>query len=417
MLPAKKNIIGHNYISKLNLHKDDVIAGVIVAIFFIPQSLAYASLAGVDPIIGLYAGTIPIFIYAIFGSSKHLSIGPVSIVSLLAFTGIAPLAQPGSSSFLEHMIILGFMVGIIQLLLGIFNIGLLVDGLSHAVISGFTAAIAIVIMLNQVSAVFGLSNRGYHSFPQFLEQLKHAHPYTMLIGIGCIICMVVVKKYIKISIGPFLALLVSTSFVYYFQLDKSGVEIIGSIPAGLPTLMIPQSNFEIVKALLPVAISIAFVSFLESYAVAKAIAKKASTTLSPKQELFGLGFANISTSFVGSIPIAGAFSRTALNYQSGAKTKMASLITAVVIFVSLLFLTPLLYYLPKAALGAIIILAVMKLIDLRQIKDYAKHSEKELFLYIVTFLIALMIDIFTGLIIGICLSVLLNIIRIIKINI
>lgn len=408
---------GDGRIPKRDLHKGDFLAGVIVAVLFIPQSLAYASLAGVDPVIGLYAGTIPIFIYALFGSSQHLSIGPVSIVSLLAYTAIVPHAQPGSSSFLELLIILGFMVGIIQILLGLLNIGVLVDYVSHAVISGFTAAIAMIIILKQVITVLGVPKSGLDSLPQLIEQLKHANIYSMLIGIGCILCMVMINKYSKLSIGSFFALLILTSLVYIFQLDKSGVEIIGSIPAGLPTLTIPKPTFEIVKELLPVAISIAFVSFLESYAVAKTIAKKVKTPLSSKQELVGLGFANISTSFIGTVPIGGAFSRTALNYQSGAKTKMASLVTAVIIVVTLLLFTPLFYYLPKAALGAIIIVAVMKLIDVRQILDYVQHSPKELVLYTITFILTIVGDIFIGLLMGICFSVVLSIIRIVKLNI
>jgi len=328
-----------------------------------------------------------------------------------------PHAQPGSSSFLELLIILGFMVGIIQILLGLLNIGVLVDYVSHAVISGFTAAIAMIIILKQVITVLGVPKSGLDSLPQLIEQLKHANIYSMLIGIGCILCMVMINKYSKLSIGSFFALLILTSLVYIFQLDKRGVEIIGSIPAGLPTLTIPKPTFEIVKELLPVAISIAFVSFLESYAVAKTIAKKVKTPLSSKQELVGLGFANISTSFIGTVPIGGAFSRTALNYQSGAKTKMASLVTAVIIVVTLLLFTPLFYYLPKAALGAIIIVAVMKLIDVRQILDYVQHSPKELVLYTITFILAIVGDIFIGLLMGICFSVVLSIIRIVKLNI
>lgn len=412
-----KNRKGNASIYYLKLVKADFLAGIIVAIFFIPQSMAYASLAGVDPIIGLYAGTIPIFIYSLFGSSQHLSIGPVSIVCLLVYSALVPLAQPGSSFFLELMIILALLVGIIQLLLGLLNIGVLVDVVSHAVISGFTAATAIIIILNQVSTVFGISKSGIHSLSHILEQLKDAHIYTMLLGIGSIFCLVAIKKYIKRSIDAFIVLLISTSLVYFFQLDQSGVEIIGQIPAGLPTLTIPQPTFEIVKVLLPGAISIALISFLESYAVAQAIANRATTRLTSKQELIGLGLANISTSFIGTIPIAGAFSRTALNFQIGAKTKMASVITAIVISVALLFFTPLFYYIPKAALGAIIIVAVLKLIDIDQVKGYVLHSPKEFFLYVVTFLFALVIDIFTGLLIGIFLSVLLNIIRIVKINI
>ncbi len=403
-------------LTRRNQLKDDILAGIIVAIFFIPQSMAYASLAGVDPVVGLYAGTIPIFIYAIFGSSHHLSIGPISVVSLLASTALVPYAQPGTSSFLELLIMLGFMIGIIQLLLGILNVGVIVDYVSHAVISGFTAAIAMMIILKQMSTILGIPKSGVDSLPQLIEQLKHANLYSLLIGIGCILCMVMINKYSKLSMGSFFALLILTSLVYFFQLDKNGVEIIGAIPAGLPILTMPHPTFEIVRALLPAAISIAFVSFLESYAVAKTIAKKAQTPLNSKQELVGLGFANISTSFIGTVPVGGAFSRTALNYQTGAKTKLASIVTAIIIIVTLLFFTPLFYYLPKAALGAMIIVAVMKLIDIRQILDYIQHSPKELFLYTITFLLALVVDIFIGLLIGICFSVVLNIIRIVRLN-
>jgi SulP family sulfate permease len=389
----------------------DLTAGTIVAILFIPQSMAYAIIAGVPPVLGLYAGTFPLVVYALFGTSKHLSVGPVSIVSLLAFSGVAELAEPFSLPFIELIVTFGVMVGVIQLILRVVHVGHLFDHISPAVIGGFTSAAAIVIALNQVESIIGVDLSSYKQIVQFLlevlNQLPQTNLYSAGIGVGSIVLLILLKRLFKLSPGPFIVVIISTLAVHYFQLHTKGVHIVGDVPKGLPQFTIPSLSFQHFQFLLPIAFSIAFISFLESYAVAKAVAEKEKNQLNTNQELTGLGLANITSSFVGSIPVAGAFSRTAVNYQSGAKTNVSSFITVLIIFITLLFFTPLFYYLPKAALAAIIIVAVLGLIDFKQFIFLAKTAPLDFILFMATFVTTLWIGIFTGLLIGIILSILL----------
>jgi SulP family sulfate permease len=388
----------------------DLTAGMIVAILFIPQSMAYAIIAGVPPVLGLYAGTFPLVVYALCGTSKQLSVGPVSIVSLLAFSGVAAIAEQNSFQFIELIVTLGLMVGLIQLLMSVVRVGHLFDHISSAVIGGFTSAAAIVIALNQVESILGITLSNYKQIFEFIQellsQISQVNLYTAGIGIGSLLLLVLLKRNLKLSPGPFLVVIISTLVVYYFHLQTEGVQIVGDIPKGLPQFAVPTITLHTLKLLLPVAFSISLISFLESFAVAKAIAEKEKNQLNTNQELTGLGLANITSSIVGSIPVAGAFSRTAVNYQSGAKTNASSLITALIIFVTLLFFTPLFYYLPKATLAAIIIVAVSGLIDFKQFILLTKTAPLDSFLFVVTFVSTLLTGIFNGLLIGIILSTL-----------
>ena len=393
----------------------DITAGIIVAILFIPQSMAYAVIAGVPPIIGLYAGTFPLLVYALFGTSRHLSVGPVSIVSILAFSGVAAIAEPNSTQLINFIIALGLMVGFIQLFMSVVNIGHLFNHISHAVIGGFTSAAAIVIALNQVDSIIGVSLSSYESFPLFiieiLNNLPQLNPYSTGIGLGSIFLLVLFKKYMKLALGPILIITSSTLVVANFQLNQVGVKIVGNIPKGLPEFGFPILTLQDLQLLLPTAFAIAFISFLESYAVAKAIADKNNTQLNANQELVGIGLANITSTFFGSIPVAGALSRTAVNYQSGAKSNVSSLITAFLIFITLLLFTSLFFYLPKAALAAIIIIAVSGLIDFKQFVFLIKTTPFDAFIFLMTFIGTLLVDLLFGLFIGIVLSILFSLFK------
>jgi SulP family sulfate permease len=407
-LPGLNNLAGYNS-SKL---AGDLNAGIMVAILFIPQCMAYAMIAGVPPVIGLYAATLPLIIYSFFGTSRHLSVGPVSIVSLLAFSGVSAMAEPGTPSFLGIIVLLGMVVGIIQLLMGVIKIGPLFDYISHAVITGFTFAVALIIAFNQIESIMGVNLSSYQNPIQFSLELinnsKDSNLYTIAIGFVSIFCLIVIKRIIPLSIGPFIVIILSTLCVSYYQLDLKGITIVGEIPKGLPNIGIPLFSIHTLQEIVPVAFGIASISFLESYAVAKAIAQKENYQINTNKELIGLGFSNISTSFIGTIPVAGAFSRTAVNYNSGAKTNISSLISAVFIIISLLFLTPLFYFLPVASLSAIIIVSVLSLIDLNELFLHARTLSFESVVFFVTLIATLIIDIFTGLIIGILVSILFS---------
>ncbi|MDE5413416.1 SulP family inorganic anion transporter [Alkalihalobacterium chitinilyticum] len=388
--------------------KGDISAGVIVAVMLIPQGMAYAMLAGIDPVIGLYAVTVPLLIYAIFASSRQLAVGPVAMVSLLVFTGVSSIVEPGTPEFLNYVILLALMVGVIQLVLGLTKAGFIVNFLSHAVISGFTSAAAIVIALSQIKHLLGVNLQSHDYTHQFIlevfQRVSDIHLLTFFFGITSILILVFLKKYVPVVPGPIFVVAFSILVTYFYRLDEMGLKIVGDIPKGLPSFSIPVANIEAFQVLLPTALMISFIAFMESIAVAKAIAVKEKYKVDPNQELKGLGLANIFSSFIASMPVTGGFSRTAVNYQSGAKTGLASIISAVLIIITLLFLTPLFYYLPNAVLAAIIIVAVYSLIDINEAKHLFKVKKIDGWVLTVTFFLTLFIGIEIGILIGIVVS-------------
>lgn len=411
LMPGTRQLIHYNP-SHLSM---DITAGLIVAILLIPQSMAYAIIAGVPLTLGLYAATFPLIIYALFGSSRYLSVGPVSIVSLLAFTGISSLSPHNSAQFLELMILLGLMIGVVQIFMGLIKVGSFFDYISSAVISGFTSAAAIIIALNQVKSILGVEIPSYHGIIAFTEaffnQLPHANLYTVLIGLGSFLLLYLFKKIFPTSPGPFIVIILSIILVDYFNLDNKSVNTVGDIPTGLPSLSFQMPTLDMIVSLLPIAFMIGFISFVESYSVAKALAIKENDQLNSNQELVGLGLANITSSLFGSIPVAGAFSRTAVNYQSGAKSNLSLIITAIFMIVALLYLTPFFYYLPTAALAAIIIVAVSGLINVKGMKECLTKTPLQAVSLFTTFISTLVIDIFIGLVIGIFVSLFINFLK------
>ncbi len=389
--------------------KGDFSAGLVVAVMLVPQGMAYALLAGVAPIHGLYAVTLPLVVYALFGSSRHLAVGPVAMVSLLVFTGVSTLAEPGSPEYLSYVLLLTLMIGVLQLGMGLVKMGFLVNFLSHAVISGFTSAAAIVIGLSQLKHLLGvnLSTPKYtHELVwEALRRLGEVQWITLGIGLGSIALMVLVKRFKVVPIpGSMLVVVFSILAVFGLGLSESGVKIVGEVPSGLPSPSLPYFSWESMQKLLPLALMISFIAYMESIAVAKAIAKKEKYKLDSNQELKGLGLANLVAAFFSSMPVTGGFSRTAVNYQSGARTGMASLISAAFIVVTLLFLTPLFYHLPKAVLAAIIMVAVYGLIDVKEFKHLFHIKKSDGWLLAITFLVTLLVGIDAGIFTGMGLS-------------
>ncbi|WP_121640439.1 SulP family inorganic anion transporter [Virgibacillus sp. Bac330] len=389
----------------------DLSAGLIVAIMLIPQGMAYAMLAGLDPVIGLYASTIPLIIYALFGTSRQLAVGPVAMVSLLVLSGVSTLAEPGSSEYVSLVLLLMLMVGLIQLLLGVLKLGFLVNFLSHAVISGFTSAAAIIIGLSQLKDLTGVTYESGKSevfllIGEAVKRISEINPITITIGIGSIVLLILFKKYVKKIPGPIVVVTISILAVYVFNLYEDGVSIVGQVPKGLPAFSFPTFTMDSIVALLPIAFTITFVGFMESIAMAKAIAAKEKYKVNANQELIGLGLANVGGSFFSAYPVTGGFSRSAVNYQAGARTPLASIITAVLIMLTLLFFTDLFYYLPKAVLAAIIMVAVYSLIDFHEVKKLFQLNRADGWTWILTFLATLVLGIQTGILIGIVFSLL-----------
>jgi sulfate permease, SulP family len=389
----------------------DLSAGLIVAIMLIPQGMAYALLAGLPPVIGLYASTIPLLIYALFGTSKHLAVGPVAIVSLLVLTGVSTLAEPGSQEYIALVLLLMLMIGILQFLMGVFRLGFLVNFLSHAVISAFTSAAAIIIGLSQLKHLLGVKlEAGKDVFKLLYEAFMRAseiNPITLSIGIISILVLIYIKKLIPKIPGPLLVVVASILVVYGFNLENFGVKIVGEVPSGLPGFSMPSLDVNAFIALLPMAITISLIGFMESIAMAKAIAAKEKYKVVANKELIGLGLANIGGSFFSAYPVTGGFSRSAVNYQSGARTPMASVITAILIFLTLLFFTSLFYYLPNAVLAAIIMVAVYGLIDIKEAKHLFKVRSVDGWTWVITFVATLVIGIELGILVGVGFSLII----------
>jgi len=389
--------------------KGDLSAGLTVGVMLIPQGMAYAMIAGLPPIYGLYASTIPLIIYALLGTSRQLAVGPVAMVSLLTAAGVGTLAEGGTELYIMLAITLAFMVGMIQFLLGIFRLGFLVNFLSHPVISGFTSAAALIIGLSQLKHLLGVeiarSHHVHEILLQAIEQIGAINWITFAIGIGGIFLIKGIKKVHKAIPGPLVVVIVSILVVYGLNLTAQGVKIVGEVPSGLPVFSLPDFSFATLQSLLPIALAIALVSFMESIAVAKAIqSKHKNYKVIPNQELIGLGLANIGGSFLQSYPVTGGFSRTAVNDQAGAKTGMASIISALLIVLTLLFLTPLFYYLPKAVLASVIMVAVFGLIDVKEAKHLWHANRSDFWMLVVTFVATLALGIEQGIGIGVILS-------------
>ncbi len=389
--------------------KGDVSAGLTVGIMLIPQGIAYAMIAGLPPIYGLYTAMIPQLVYAIFGTSRQLAVGPVAMDSLIVASGVAALAQIGTDHFIEFAILLALMMGVLQVLFGIFKLGFLVNFLSKPVISGFTSAASLIIGLNQLKHLLGIdihrNNKLQNLIVEAFQHVREINWITFAIGAGSIILLILIKKYFKRIPAALIVVILGIVVVKLFHLDQLGVKIVGEIPEGLPSFRIPHFDKKILTDLLPIAFTLSFIAFLEAISVAKAIEiKHTEYKVIPNKELIAIGMGNIIGSFFQTYPATGGFSRTAVNDQSGAKTQLAAIISSFVVALTLLFLTPVFYYLPKAVLAAIIMVAVFGLLDFSVPKQLLRYSKRDLIILNVTLLITAVIGIKEGILTGIVLS-------------
>ncbi|AOM84214.1 SulP family inorganic anion transporter [Salisediminibacterium beveridgei] len=388
--------------------KGDLNAALIVAIMLIPQGMAYAMLAGLPPVMGLYASTIPLLIYALMGSSRQLAVGPVAMVSLLIFTGVSGLAEPGSNEYIGYVLLLALMVGVIQFLLGTLKLGFITKFISHAVISGFTSAAAIIIGFSQLNHLLGVdtgeSKNVFAILGNVLLDIGDIHLATLTVGILSILLLILMKKYVKKVPGPLFVVILAILAVQLFDLDERGVTVVGEIPGGLPALTVPDISVNALVILVPTALTIALIGFVESFAMAKVIATKEKYPISADAELRALGASNIGTSFFSGFPVTGGFSRSAVNYEAGARTGMASIFTGLFIVLTLLFFTSWFHDLPRAVLAAIIIVAVYGLIDLKEAKHLWQVKKIDAVTLMVTFIATLTIGIELGILAGIVFS-------------
>jgi len=396
--------------------KNDLIAGITVAILLIPQGMAYALIAGLPPVYGLYAALTPQIVYTIMGTSRQLAVGPVAMDSLLVAAGLGALSIVGTADYIQMAILLSLMVGIIHLILGIFKMGFFVSFLSKPVISGFTSGAALIISLSQVKYLTGIPIAQNNKLQDFIFLILKSeipiHVTTLILGLSCIFFLLFIKKLNKKIPSALVVVFFSTLWVYYYDKNLEGVAIIGEIPQGLPSIKFPKLDWLVIKNLFPIALTISIVAFTEAISISKGLAEKNKLyNLNPNQELLALGSANIFGSFFQSYPTTGGFSRTAVNSQAKAKTGVASLICALLIALTLSFFTDLFFYVPKTVLAAIIISAVLRLIDIKYAIRLYKSRKDEFAVLVLTFILTLFVGIIQGIFFGIILSLLLLVYR------
>ena len=396
--------------------KGDLGAGLTVGIMLIPQGIAYAMIAGLPPIYGLYTAMIPQIVYAFFGTSRQLAVGPVAMDSLIVASGVAALAQIGSENFIEFAILLAFMMGFLQVVFGFFKLGFLVNFLSRPVISGFTSAAALIIGLNQLKHLLGVQitrdNRIHTLIFDAFQQIEAINWLTLIIGIVSILILIFFKRLTTKIPAALVVVVLGIVLVKIFHLEQYGVQILGEIPKGLPEFTIPRFEKDIIIELFPVALTLSFIAFLEAISVAKAIEVKHNDyKVSANQELIAIGLGNMVGSFFQTYPATGGLSRTAVNNQTGAKTPLAAIISGLIVGLTLLFLTPVFFYLPKAVLGAIIVVAVFGLLDFSMPKELLSYSKRELIILNTTLIVTATVGIKEGILTGIVLSMAMLIYR------
>lgn len=408
----------------------DGLAALIVTIMLIPQSLAYAMLAGLPPEAGLYASMAPLLAYALFGSSRVLAVGPVAVVSLMTAAAIAPHAAAGSPAYWAAALLLALLSGLVLLVLGVLRLGFLANFLSHPVISGFISASAIVIAASQLKTLLGVSATGdtlLRLLSSLASHLHEVHWLTFAIGAAATAFLFWVRKGLKpllisrgvrpgaadmlAKAGPVGAIAVTTVLTWAFGWDAQGVKIVGAIPAGLPPLTWPPFDAVLWRELAVPALLIAVVGFVESVSVGRTLAAKRRERLDPDQELVALGAGNVAAAFTGGLPVTGGFARSVVNFDAGAQTPAAGILTAAGLAIAALLLTPALHYLPQATLAATIVVAVLSLVDLEVLRRTWTYSRADFAAVAATLLATLGIGVEQGLIAGVAVSLALYLFR------
>ena len=405
----------------------DLAAAVIVTIMLIPQSLAYAILAGLPPEMGIYASIVPIILYAIFGTSRALAVGPVAVVSLMTAAAVGRIAETGSPDYIAAAITLAFLSGLFLLALGVFRLGFLANFLSHPVIAGFITASGIIIATSQLKHILGIQASGHNLYEfaiSLFENLGDTNWITVLVGAGSAAFLFWVRKGLKPLLmgvglkprpadiiaraGPVFAVALTTLLAWAFDFSARGVALVGDVPRGLPPLTIPSFSLELWTSLVGSAVLISIIGFVESVSVAQTLAARKRQRIDPDQELIGLGAANIGAAFTGGYPVTGGFARSVVNFDAGAETPAAGAYTAVGLAIASLTLTPLIAYLPVATLAATIIVAVLSLVDFSILSKTWTYAKADFIAVIVTILATLVMGVEVGVTAGVLISILIH---------
>lgn len=379
----------------LKIFKEDALAGITVAAILTPQAMAYAMLAGLPPIVGFYTALAGSVAAALWGSSPRLSTGPVAIISFLVFSSLVPFAEPGSAAYIVLAAALAVLSGAILLLLGLFRLGFIMRAIPHSVITGFATAAAIIIAVTQIPALLGFAVERYEfmlpTVGSILLNIIDMHGATVIVGAVSLALLFLLKRFFVHVPSALVVLVLMTVLSYLFSFEASGVAVVGSLSADLPSLGIPILPLAAWLALLNKAWIIALVGFVESYAIARTIAASARERIDVDQELVGQGMANIVAGLFRGYPVSGSFSRTAVNIAAGARTGVATICAAVVVMAALLLVTPVFAYIPLAVLAAIVIVSVIDLIDFHKLREMYRLSRTDGLVAIVTFTVALLL--------------------------
>ena len=402
----------------------DMIAGLTVATMLIPQSMAYALLAGLPPIVGLYTGILPVLVYGLLGSTRILTLGPTAITSVMILTSISGLAEPGSEQFYTLSLTLALTLGIVYLLMGLFRLGFVVNLLSQSVLEGYVNAAALIIAISQFKNLLGIqisrTAQPAETLLQTILSIEQVHMPTLLLGALCIVIILIfnygldgflsrlqLNSTLKLTIirsGSLVAVMVSILVVAILRLDRQGIDIIGSIPQGFPPITLGPYDFTEWQTLLTGAIAIAFVGFMEGVSTAKSVMSRQKQTLDGNQELIAMGAANIAGAISGGLSSTTSISRSAVNYAAGANTGLSSVIAAVIVGLTVSFFTPIFFYLPSTALAAIILTSVIKLFNIQSLRQLWKYSKLDTIPFFVTFFATFLISIPIGIASGILFS-------------
>jgi SulP family sulfate permease len=409
---------GKTYTSKIAVN--DLVVALIVTIMLIPQSLAYAQLAGLPPEVGLYASMAPLILYAIFGTSRSLSVGPVAMTSLMTLAAVAPLATAGTPEYMGAAVALAMITGLILLVFGFLKFGFITNFISFPVMAGLGTAVGLQIATSQMAPVLGVPLEGGSFLAQIISLFKNfsqVSTLTAAIGVSSVIFLLLVKKYLAslltktgmskrlagtlAKMGPVIAIIITILIVSGLGLEKQGVKIVGEVPKGLPSLVFPPLDLKLWSQLVTPALLIAILAYVGSMSVAQTLASKKRQHINPNQELFAMGAANIGAAISGGLPVAGGFSRSIVNFEAGAETPAAGVFTAVGIALVALFLTPLLFFLPNAVLGATIFVAVLSMVNFKAVIKTFGYSKPDGIAMALTILLTLTLGVVVGLIAGI----------------
>jgi SulP family sulfate permease len=389
----------------------EVMAGITVAALVVPQGVAYALLAGLPPVMGLYASILPMLVYALTGSGRQTSVGPVTVDSLILAVGLTTLAIHGTTSYIALAIMVTAMIGVIQLVMGACRLGFLVNFLSYPVLAGFTSAVAIITALGQLRHLLGINQPQFPTLYQAMfdlsARLAQTNLETAAIGVGCMIMLWGARRWAPSAPGPLALVVICTALAYLLRLDTAGVSVLGAVPVGLPALSLPTLQWTTMQQLGPLAMTMALVSFAQTISVGKSLGNKYGYDIDANRELTALGLSNLASSISQGYAVSGSQARSALNASSGAKTPLAAIVCAICVGLATICLTPFFYYLPNVTLAAILVISAVRLIDLQEIRYLFKVKLTEGLLLLFTLVVTLLLGIMPGLLLGIVASILL----------